>query len=180
LVRPESAGREPANNCEREVRPVRRILSALLLLGGLALLAVPSASAQYCSFGPGNGFYRGVFGTPIYGDLPYQYYPNYPLQSYGNYYPYNGAPLYGGFGGYGGTGANSIGGPATYNYYPFSGSGYYPYPAGLGFGTTQPYSGTPGGAYTGSGVPVGFGGVGFGVGGYPGSFSTTGYGGYAC
>jgi hypothetical protein len=159
---------------------VRRLLSALLLLGALALLAVPSASAQYCSYGPGYGFYRGVFGTPIYGDLPYQYYPNYPVQSYGSYYPYNGAPLYGGFGGYGGTGANSIGGPATNNYYPFTGAGYYPYPAGVGFGTASPYSGSPGGAYTGSGLPVGFGGVGFGVGGYPGSFSTTGYGGYSC
>ena len=86
---------------------MRRILSALLLLGALALLAVPSASAQYCSYGPGYGFYRGAFGSPLYGDQPYAYYPYYPLQSYGSYYPYNGAPLYGGFGGYGGTGAIS-------------------------------------------------------------------------
>jgi len=155
----------------------------------LALLVVPSASAQYCSFGPGSGFYRGQFGTPLYGDLPYSYYPYYPIQSYGSYYPYYGAPLNGGFNGYGGTGSISIGGPATYNYYPFTGAGYYPYPAGSGFGTAAPFSGTPGGpyagsglptGYAGSGLPVGYGGVGFGVGGYPGSFSTTGYGGNTC
>ncbi len=160
---------------------MRRILSALLLTGALALLAVPGASAQYCSFGPGHGFYSGAFGTPVYGDLPYAYYPYYPVQSYGDYYPYYGAPLYGGFGGYGGSGAISVGGPATYPYYPFSGAGYYPYPAGVGFGTAQPLSVlTNGSAYVGNGLPIGFGGVGMGVGGYPGSFSTTGYGGYAC
>jgi hypothetical protein len=160
---------------------VRRILSALLLVGALALLAVPEASAQYCSFGPGRGFYTGAFGTPVYGEMPYAYYPYYPLQSYGSYYPYYGAPLYGGFGGYGGSGAISVGGPATYPYYPFSGSGYYPYPAGVGFGSAQPYSVLASGSpYVGNGLPVGFGGQGFGIGGYPASFSTTGYGGYAC
>ena len=162
---------------------MRRTLSALLLVGALALLAVPGASAQYCSFGPGYGFYGGAFGTPVYGDLPYVYYPYYPINAYGSYYPAYGAPAYGGFGGYGGTGHPSIGGPATYPYYPFTGAGYFPYPAGRGFGTALPYSGghSPGsGAYVGSGLPVGFGGLGFGVGGYPGSFSTTGYGGYAC
>jgi hypothetical protein len=160
---------------------VRRILSALLLVGAVVLLAAPSASAQYCSFGPGRGFYSGVYGSPAYGDLPYAYYPYYPLNSYGSYYPYYGAPLYGGFGGYGGTGQISAGGPGTYSYYPFTGAGYYGYPAGVGFGTGFPYSGTPGGgAYVGNGLPVGFGGAGFGAGGYPASFSTTGYGGYAC
>jgi hypothetical protein len=160
---------------------VRRILSALLLVGALALLAVPGASAQYCSFGPGRGFYSGAFGTPVYGDMPYAYYPYYPVQNYGSYYPYYGAPLNGGFGGYGGTGAISVGGPATYPYYPFSGSGYYPYPAGVGFGSATPYSVlASGNPYVGNGLPVGFGGQGFGIGGYPGSFSTTGYGGYAC
>jgi hypothetical protein len=159
---------------------VRRLLSALLVLGAWALLTVPHAAAQYCSFGPGYGFYRGVFGTPIYGDLPYAYYPYYPVQSYGSYYPYYGAPVYGGFGGYGGSGLIAPGGPATYPYYPFSGAGYYPYPAGIGFGTALPFSVSPLGVYVGSGLPVGFGGIGFGLGGYPGSFSTTGYGGFAC
>lgn len=176
---------------------MRRTVSALLLIGALVLLAVPGASAQYCSFGPGRGFYSGAYGTPIYGDLPYSYYPYYPVNSYGSYYPYYGAPLYGGFGGYGGTGAVSVGGPATYPYYPFSGAGYYPYPAGVGFGTAQPLSllqtGQP---YIGNGLPVGFGGIGYGtnglagiggvgggtggIGGYPSSFSTTGLGGYTC
>ena len=169
---------------------MRRVVSALLLVGGLALLAVPSASAQYCSFGPGMGFYSGAFGTPVYGDLPYAYYPYYPLQSYGSYYPYYGAPLNTGFTGTGGTGQFSYGGPGVYPYAPFTGGGYYPsYPAGIGPGTATPltYAGG-GGGYIGNGLPVGFGGAGFGTsaiggggyGGYPSSFSTTGYGGYAC
>src|SRR5262249_57398608 len=110
--------------------------------------------------------------------------PYYNFNSYGSYYPYYGAPLNGGFGGYGGSGIPSYGGPLTYNYYPFSGAGYYPYPAGAGFGTAYPWSGglPGGGAYVGSGVPIGMGfpGTGYGVGAYPNSLSTVGYGGFAC
>lgn len=171
-----------------EVRRVRRLVSALLLLGAAALWAVPSASAQYCSFGPGMGFYGGVFGTPVYGDLPYAYYPYYPLQSYGSYYPAYGAPLTTGFNGLGGSGQIGYGGPGVYPVAPFTGAGYYPYPAGLGYGTALPLTqASGGGGYIGNGLPVGFGGAGFGLrpglgvgGGYPSSFSTVGFGGYAC
>ena len=165
---------------------MRRIVSALLLAGSLALLQTPGTQAQYCSFGPGYGFYRGVFGTPVYGDLPYSYYPYYPIQSYGSYYPYYGAPLTTGFTGQGGSGQFAYGGPGVYPFAPFTGAGHYPYPAGVGYGTALPLTGSPGGGgYIGNGLPVGFGGAGYGVsttypGTYPSSFSTTGYGGFAC
>jgi hypothetical protein len=163
------------------VRRLLGVIGALLLGGASVLVAVPTASAQYCSFGPGMGFYSGVFGTPVYGDLPYAYYPYYPINSYGSYYPYFGAPLTTGFTGIGGTGQFAYGGPGVYPFAPFTGAGYYPYPAGIGYGTALPLTYVRGaGGYLGAGLPVGFGGIGFGIAGYPASYSTVGYGGYAC
>ena len=87
------------------------------------------ASAQYCSYGRVAGS-TGRFRDAGLRRHAVRLLPVLPVSELRSYYPYYGAPLNGGFGGYGGTGANSVGGPGTYPYYPFSGSGYYPYPAG--------------------------------------------------
>jgi hypothetical protein len=108
-----------------------RLLAVLILLGGLSVVAAPSASAQYCTMGTSNtvpGFRSGFNINPAYGG-GYQGY---------NYYPFYQA-WYGGNPSFYASYTNA--GP--YGQYP-SGAGVYssyPYGAGVAGVGSQPYVG---------------------------------------
>ncbi|HZU05867.1 MAG TPA: hypothetical protein VFB73_07835 [Chloroflexota bacterium] len=148
---------------------MRRIIGALLLLGGL-WMAAPPAHGQYCGSGGGNtpllaGYYTsglyptypstygGFYGYPYYGGV-------YPYPAYGGYYPYSASFL----NGYSFFGAGGYYPFLVYGaFYPFFGDPYYNYPIvdygyrgrpaymGLYYGGYPFYGGTGGGplqAYT--------------------------------
>lgn len=106
---------------------MRRLLSALALLGGLWILT-PSAHGQYCGFQGGlTQYYSSAYTSGQYPTYPntyggfygYPYYGgSYPYPSYGGYYPYSGGFLSG------------------YSFY--GAGGYYPY---MNYGAFYPQFG---------------------------------------
>jgi hypothetical protein len=108
-----------------------RLLAALILVGGILAVAVPSASAQYCTMGTTNGVpsYRSGFNiNPLYSG-GYQGY---------QYYPFNQA-WYGGTPSFYASYTNGY----PYGQYPAGGGVYsgYPYAGGVAGGGGQPYIG---------------------------------------
>ncbi len=128
---------------------MRRLLGALLLLGGLWMATAPPAHGQYCGSLGGNttmltsfytsglyptypSTYGGFYGYPYYGG-------EYPYPAYGGYYPYSANFLNNySFFGAGGYYPFQVYG----SFYPFFGDAYYNQPA-FDYG----YRGRP--AYTG-------------------------------
>jgi len=127
---------------------VRRLLGALLLLGGLGI-AAPAAHGQYCgSVGGNTTMLSGMYTGGIYPTYPSTYggfygYPYYggesPYPSYGGYYPYS-ANFQNNYAFFGAGGYYPT---QTYGaFYPFFGDAYYNQPT-MDYG----YRGRP--AYTG-------------------------------
>jgi hypothetical protein len=127
---------------------VRRLLGALLLLGGL-LMTVAPAQAQYCGAVGGNtGLYSSTYTGGLYPTYPSTYGGFYGYPYYGGEYPY---PAYGGYYPYSANFLNNYAFFGAGGYYPFQtygsfypqfGDAYYMQPA-LDYG----YRGRP--AYTG-------------------------------
>jgi hypothetical protein len=134
---------------------VRRLLGALLLLGGL-WIAAPSAHGQYCGSVAGNNSqFAGYYTSGLYPTYPNTYGGFYGYPFYGGEYPY---PAYGGYYPYS---ANFL------NNYPFFGAGgYYPF---MTYGAFYPFFGDP--YYNYPNVDYGYRGrpvsTGYYYGGYP-------------
>ncbi len=136
---------------------MRRLLGALLLLGGL-WLTTPAAHAQYCGSvlsGGANNYYSSFYTSGLYPTYPNAYGGFYGYPYYGGQYPY---PAYGGYYPYS---SNFLNG------YPFLGAGgYYPF---MFYGGFNPQFGLP--DYTYPTIDFGYRGlspnVGYYYGGYP-------------